>query len=387
MNDYTHSNVKQSPIRGVTGMGGGIFLPVGVGDNEFVIVNNNRSNSTDGAGTYNADNTQCILRGYAESNTNDNNHDRANDGYMQVLKGSSMKVQMWGAAGGSGNADFPGNGGGGQYVEAQLDFTSDATLYWMIGAGGGRGTPSDNIGSGGWGGGGSCGFESTTIAGGGGSANGPQVGYSGTAFADGGDSASYSGNPKSNRGATGGGGGGLVGLFYAEGNSGGTATNGDDATAAKCIITAGGGGGFGGYNPGEAGAGGGESHPNSASANAAGTGQQGAPGGIGFGGGGLQRGGGGGGGYYGGAGGNDRDGNTGGGSPGGAGSREGGGGAYGNVTAQGSVSGITISNTTITAGTENTCGNDGGTGHVAQYGNTPSQQGSGNGGLMRITVL
>ena len=390
MNHYGNSNIKQSPLRGLSGMGGGLFIPVGVPEptgNAIIVAFNNRSNSADTSGTYNATDTQCLLRGYNEGTDNAHNDGRANDGYMQVIKGTSVKVQMWAAAGGSGNSSFPGNGGGGQFVEAQLDFTSGGTLYWMVGAGGGVGKPSNYIGGGGWGGGGSCGFESNTITGGGGSANGPQVGYSGTAFGVGGDSAAYSGPGKSNRGATGGGGGGLVGLFFANAETGQTATNGNDSTSAKCIMTAGGGGGFGGYSNGEPGAGGGESHPNSASANAAGSGQQGAPGGIGFGGGGLQRGGGGGGAYYGGAGGNDQDASTGSGSPGGGGTRQGGGGGYGNVTAQSGVEGINISNTTITAGTENTCGADGTAGHTGEYGCTDSTSTSGRGGLITLTIL
>ena len=158
MNYYGNSNIKQSPIRGLSGMGGGIFIPVGVPEttgNEFVVVQSRRNSTAACDGTYNATNTQCLMRGYAESNGQHETNERYNDGYLQVIKGTSMKVQMWGAAGGAGNSSFRGDAGGGQYVEAQLDFTSGGTLYWMVGAGGGKGQPSNEIGSGGWGGGGS----------------------------------------------------------------------------------------------------------------------------------------------------------------------------------------------------------------------------------------
>ena len=197
-----YPSVKESPIKGLSGMGGGIFWSSmsggGASAAEVVVVaSDNNNTSPSPAGTY-TDGQSFYLRGY-DSGLNQKapySSSFRNNGYMQVGADSQLLVRIWGAAGGSGNNSFTGYGGGGQYVESTIVFDSDGgTVYYMVGAGGGWGDGTQ-IASGGWGGGGSCGKET---------GSNPTYGTSGTAWQNGGNATNF----PVNRSAQGGGGGGV----------------------------------------------------------------------------------------------------------------------------------------------------------------------------------
>ena len=371
-----YPTVKECPVKGLAGMGGGIFWSsMGGGSapaSVTVVASVKNNTSPSPAGTY-TDGQSFYLRGY-DTGLNVKNPagiSYRNSRYMQVGADSVILARVWGSAGGSGNSNFGGKGGGGQFAEATITFDSDGgTIWYMVGAGGGWGDGTQ-IGSGGWGGGGSCGKEQGTAL----------PGNSGTAFAAGGDASGF----PVNRSAQGGGGGGCTGLFVKAGGSGQTA-DGNDASLANELLLAGAGGGYGGYSPGHIGAGGGQSHPNSATATAGGVNNtsDATNGGAGFGGAGVQRGGGGGSGLWGGSGGND---GAYGGQPG---SRQGGGGGYGNTSPGTSVSGVTVTSATLSAATQSVVANNGGTGYISSpisYGTCSSQATvMGGSGLIQITV-
>ena len=275
-------------------------------------------------------------------------HDMANQanyGTFTVADDNiTVDVEMWGAAGGSGQGSYTGYGGGGEYRKARMEL-KPGTYYWMVGGGGGVGRDiDDRQGSGGWGGGGSSGSYSG-------------VGNDATPFGNGGDISTID----NTRLALGAGGGGLTGIFGAT-----------SASQADALLIAGGGGGYG-YNGG-AGLPGGDTDARSGSDTAGGFG--GDNGGAGFGGHGFQRGGGGGGGYWGGSGANE------GGSAGGGGGR-----GYTATSSSHSLLG-TVSATTTEAGLGQTPGGTSSSNYVTNLASSPSTTArAGFGGRLVITIV
>ena len=391
MSFLVYPTIKEIPIRGLSGMGGGIFVSSrkatgggGVDPGKIVVTSTNYASNTAVTGTYAVGGTTTLsIKGYGDTSAtldglfNPSSNNYANDGYIRVNQGTTLSLRAWGAAGGSGNNSFLGYGGSGQYAESTIAFTEDATLYYMVGAGGGTGQPSTENASGGWGGGGSGGLEDEPTF----NSGGPSIGRPGTAFGIGGDID----DEACGRGAISGAGGGTTALFLIHENNTSTADN-DDAAASKILICAGAGGGYGGYSPGQNGRGGGNSGSNNATSTGVGPslgdGQAGL---TGAGGAGFQRGGGGGAGLYGGAGGNDK-------SYGDHPNEDqaGGGGGYGTTSAGASVNNVNISSGGLSASPaigDGTVVNSGGTGHTGNYGNSNSQsQRAGFGGLLYMVV-
>ena len=286
-----------------------------------------------------------IHDGWNQQNTDE--HDtsaQANHGTFTVADGDvTVDVEVWGAAGGSGQGGFAGYGGGGEYRKARM-VLKPGTYYWMVGGGGGVGTDGGNRqGSGGWGGGGSSGAYSG-------------AGNDATAFGNGGDIS----NINNTRTALGAGGGGLTGIFGAT-----------SASQADALLVAGGGGGFG-YNN-NAGLAGGTTNTASGSDTGGGVGTD--NGTAGKGGHGFTRGGGGGGGYWGGAG---ADGGTG----------DAGGGRGYTVASDGHSLVGTVSDTTTEAGLGNSPGGTSSTNYTTNLAKSTSTTAkAGRGGRLVITVV
>ena len=306
-------------------------------------------------GTFSTVGDVIIHDGWNQTNTAyfSGNHSQANDGTLVVSGGDiTVDVEVWGAAGGSGQGSYTGYGGGGEYRKARM-VLKPGTYYWMVGAGGGvPSSPANRQGSGGWGGGGSSGRYTITL-----------TGDNGTAFAEGGDISAHN----NTRNALGAGGGGLTGLF-------GAAT----PSQANALLVAGGGGGYG-YIA-SPGSGGGAGGSNGATTSAGGNGGGGAAaGGAGYGGAGEGRGGGGGGGYWGGGGGRDAT----------SGLSNGGGGMGFTVASDGHALVGTVSDTTTEAG--NNSGAAGGSGSInfkaALATSTASTSRCGRGGRIAITIV
>lgn len=214
-------------------------------------------------------------------------HNLGTDGSFTYTEPVSVTIEVWGAAGGSGNNE--GYGGGGEYRKATFDL-APGTYYYLAGHGGGAGDNLENkSGSGGHGGGGCGGSAGSYPA-------SSATGYTaGTAFSDG-----ASNIETNNSSVIGAGGGGCSGIF----------TSSTFSQAAALIVAGGGGGaGRGGATASQRGRpGGGNETSRCASATSGGTGYKvnniGAEdGSAGLGGSGYSAGGGGGGGYWGGAGG------------------------------------------------------------------------------------
>ena len=396
MSFLVYPTIKEIPIRGLSGMGGGIYMAGrksgggGLSANEIVIVSLAAgAGAPSPAGTYTSGQT-IQIRGRNQSLTSLYNPseytNNATDGYIQVGQGTQLTCRAWGGAGGSGNSSFQGYGGSGQYAAAQFTFSSPPTLYYMVGAGGGTSQPSNENGSGGWGGGGSQGLEDEpTFASG-----GPSIGRPGTPWGAGGDID----DEACGRGALGGGGGGLVGLFWVADDDESTASNSDVNQGSSTgqnrrLMVSAGGGGYGGYSPGMPGRGGGSGSTNTSATSTAvgasyGDGQAGL---IGAGGAGFQRGGGGGAGLYGGAGGQDQYYGD---HPNNPATETAGGGGYGSVTLGTSVTGVSVSSGTLAgspAAGDGTIVNSGTTGYVGSQGKcTSNSQIAGEGGLLYIIV-
>ena len=294
-----------------------------------------------------------IHDGWNQQNTNEHDvSDKANHGTFTVAGADvTVDVEVWGAAGGSGQGLFTGVGGGGEYRKARM-VLKPGTYYWMVGGGGGVGTNSgDRQGSGGWGGGGSSG-----------SYNG--AGNDATAFGNGGDISSIN----NTRNALGAGGGGLTGIFGAT-----------SASQADALLVAGGGGGYGYDNGGGTsvtGKPGGGTGNGSATTSAGGTGSD--NGAAGKGGHGIARGGGGGGGYWGGAGGYDSNDD-----------QSGGGGGMGyTVASDGHALVGTVSDTTTEAGSGENAGGSSSANFITNLATSTSNSSvAGRGGRLAITIV
>jgi hypothetical protein len=297
-------------------------------------------------GTFSTAGDVIIHDGWNQTNTSytGTNYTKANEGTLVISDGDvTVDVEVWGAAGGSGQGSFTGYGGGGEYRKARM-VLKPGTYYWMVGGGGGTGSTNvDRQGSGGWGGGGSSGDYT-----------GP--GNDATAWGNGGDISTIN----NTRNALGAGGGGLTGLF-------GAAT----PSQADALLVAGGGGGFG-YSA-KNGDAGGTSSSASGSDTAGGVG--GSNGSAGKGGSGHTRGGGGGGGYWGGAGATDTTGTA-------------GGGRGFTVASNGHALVGTVSEITTEAGSSQNAGGSGSTNYVTSLGSSVGTSlRCGRGGRIAITIV
>ena len=297
-------------------------------------------------GTFSTVGDVIVHDGWNQQNTGytGTNYSKANEGTLVISDGDvTVDVEVWGAAGGSGQGSYTGYGGGGEYRKARM-VLKPGTYYWMVGGGGGTGSDSlDRQGSGGWGGGGSSGAYS-----------GP--GNDATAWGNGGDISTIN----NTRTALGAGGGGLTGLFGAT-----------SASQADALLVAGGGGGYG-FNQ-AAGHPGGSSNTTSGSDSAGGVGTD--DGAAGKGGHGDNNGGGGGGGYWGGAGALQN-------------SEIAGGGRGFTVTSDGHALVGTVSNVTTEAGSGNTPGGSSSSNFKTDLAtSTSANERVGRGGRIAITIV
>jgi hypothetical protein len=153
-----------------------------------------------------------------------------------------VQVYAWGAGGSGGRGiDYNAPGGGGGFVEAELEVTPLETLTVLVGKGGARGvTPGAGISTSAFGGGGASGDGYT---GGGGGRSAIRRGTDELITAGGGGGGGAALNAGYGAGGAGGGAAGLPGGNYA-----GTTTGGGGGT-----LTAGGAGGVGGGSTGAAG--------------------------------------------------------------------------------------------------------------------------------------